>query len=637
MPLRKINNLVKYKFDSFMSKGVISLIAGLFILSVLFVVIISIIGAFVGIATTDQQFSDFGKLMWDTVLHSLDGGVLASLETNSTAYIVLMLIATLGGMVLISILIGVLNSGIAKQLDELRKGRSLVIENEHTVILGWSPQIFYIVNELITANEGKKGSCISILAEKDKVEMEDEISMKVIDFKNTKVVCRTGNPIDLTDLEIINPHTAKSIIILSPEGMEDPDSLMIKMILAITNNPQRRPESYHIVAEIRDPKNIEVARLVGKNEVSFILMEDVLSKIIAQTCRQSGLSVVFNELLDFKRNKINFLEEQSLIGKQFSKALFSYNRGTPIGLKYSNGSIELNPPSHKLIERGDKIIVVAEDGSKINPVNNPELNIDATTIRQTERANRNQEKTLILGWNRQAHTIITELDNYVVKDSIVTVVSDSQHIEHEIALTGKELKHLKMHHIIGDTSNRRVLDSLECETYDHIIILSHSITNNIQESDARTIFTLLHLRDIAEKSGHPFSIVSQMLDIRNRELVKVTRADDFVVSDKLNSLMLSQVSEEKALALVFEDLFRSEGSEVYLKPASDYVELRKPINFFTVVESARRKNEIAIGCRLLSKYDEDALDQGVIVNPDKTKNFTFFEEDKIIVLAENDW
>ena len=637
MPLRKINNVVKYKFDSFMSKGVISLIAGLFILSVLFVVIISIIGAFVGIATTDQQFTDFGKLMWDTVLHSLDGGVLASLETNSTAYIVLMLIATLGGMVLISILIGVLNSGIAKQLDELRKGRSLVIENEHTVILGWSPQIFYIVNELITANEGKKGSCISILAEKDKVEMEDEIAMKVIDFKNTKVVCRTGNPIDLTDLEIINPHTAKSIIILSPEGMEDPDSLMIKMILAITNNPQRRPESYHIVAEIRDPKNIEVARLVGKNEVSFILMEDVLSKIIAQTCRQSGLSVVFNELLDFKRNKINFLEEQSLIGKQFSKALFSYNRGTPIGISYSNGLIQLNPPSHKLIERGDKIIVVAEDGSKINPVNNPELNIDATTIRQTEDRNRNPEKTLILGWNRQAYTIITELDNYVVKDSIVTVVSDSQHIEHEITLTGKELKHLKMHHIIGDTSNRRVLDSLDCETYDHIIILSHSITNNIQESDARTIFTLLHLRDIAEKSGHPFSIVSQMLDIRNRELVKVTRADDFVVSDKLNSLMLSQVSEEKTLALVFEDLFRSEGSEVYLKPASDYVELRKPINFFTVVESARRKNEIAIGCRLLSKYDEDALDQGVIVNPDKTKNFTFFEEDKIIVLAENDW
>ncbi|MFN5175258.1 MAG: potassium transporter TrkA, partial [Ignavibacteria bacterium] len=262
--------MIKYKFDSFMSKGVISLIAGLFILALLFVFSISIIGAFIGIITSDSSFADFGKLMWETVLHSLDGGVISALRTNSFSYITLMLIATLGGMVLISILIGVLNSGIAKQLDDLRKGRSLVIEDGHTVVLGWSPQIFYIINELITANEGKKNSCISILAEKDKVEMEDEISMKIGDFKNTKVVCRTGNPIDLTDLEIINPHTAKSIIILSPEGIEDPDSLMIKMILAITNNPHRRPESYHIVAEIRDPKNIEVARLVGKNEVSFI-------------------------------------------------------------------------------------------------------------------------------------------------------------------------------------------------------------------------------------------------------------------------------------------------------------------------------------------------------------------------------
>lgn len=637
MPHSKISNVLKYKFDSFMSKGVISLIAGLFFLALAFVIVISVLGAMIGVLTQDISFADFGRLMWDTVLHSLDGGVLASLKTDSLPYITLMLIATLGGMVLISILIGVLNSGIAKQLDELRKGRSLVIEDGHTVILGWSPQIFYIINELITANEGKKQSCISILAEKDKVEMEDEIMMKIGDFKGTKVVCRTGNPIDLTDLEIINPHTAKSIIILSPEGLEDPDSLMIKMILAITNNPHRRPESYHIVAEIRDPKNIEVARLVGKNEVSFILMEDVLSKIIAQTCRQSGLSVVFNELLDFKRNKINFLEEQQLVGKQFSKALFSYNRGTPIGLKYENGTIQINPPSHKLIERGDKIIVVAEDGSKINPVVNPELNIDATCIRQTEGKKRVPERTLILGWNRQANTIITELDNYVIQGSIVTVVSDAEGILSEIQIVSSQLKNLTMHHSLGDTSNRRILDALECETYDHIIILSHSITNNIQESDARTIFTLLHLRDIAEKTGHPFSIVSQMLDVRNRELVKVTRADDFVVSDKLNSLMLSQISEEKALALVFEDLFRSEGSEVYLKPASDYVELRKPINFFTVVEAARRKNEVAIGCRLLSKYDEDALDQGVIVNPDKTKNFTFFEEDKIIVLAENDW
>lgn len=636
MPFRSTKKYLQYKFDTLMSKGVISLISGLFFISVIFVFIIAIIGALLGINNSETTTISFWDLVWSTVLHSLDGGVISANKGN-WMFMTLMFIATLGGMVLISILIGVLNSGIAKQLENLRKGRSLVIEKDHTVILGWSPQIFYIISELITANKGKKNACISILAEKDKVEMEDEIFMKIEDFSNTKIVCRTGNPIDLTDLEIINPHTAKSIIILSPDTSNDPDSLMIKMILAITNNPQRRPDKYHIVAEIRDPKNIEVARLVGKNEVSFILMEDVLSKIIAQTCRQSGLSVVFLELLDFKRNKINFLEENSLVGKQFHRALFAYNEASPIGIRYSNGTIQLNPPSSRVIERGDKIIAVAEEGSKIHSTVNPDLNIDGTAVILTDIINRKPENTLILGWNRQAKTIISELDHYVIPGSKVNAVSEHNDIEHELIVLSKSLNNIELQYTFGDTSNRRVLDSLNCKQYDHIIILSYSQILDIQEADARTIFTLLHLRDIAEKTGHPFSIVSQMLDVRNRELVNVTSADDFVVSDKLNSLMLSQVSEEKDLALVFEDLFKSEGSEIYLKPASEYVELRKPINFYTIVEAAKRRNEIAIGCRMLSRYDEDAIEQGVIVNPDKFKLFTFFEEDKIIVLAENDW
>ncbi|MGA1308252.1 MAG: hypothetical protein ACO30M_10235, partial [Candidatus Kapaibacteriota bacterium] len=92
MPYRKVSNVLKYKFDSFMSKGVTSLIAGLFILSLVFVLVISIIGAIIGIATNDESFADFGRLMWDTVLHSLDGGVISALHTNNISYVSLMLI-----------------------------------------------------------------------------------------------------------------------------------------------------------------------------------------------------------------------------------------------------------------------------------------------------------------------------------------------------------------------------------------------------------------------------------------------------------------------------------------------------------------------------------------------------------------
>ena len=36
-----------------------------------------------------------------------------------------------------------------------------------------------------------------------------------IDLKNTKIICRSGDPTDLFDLSIVNPHTSRSIIVLS--------------------------------------------------------------------------------------------------------------------------------------------------------------------------------------------------------------------------------------------------------------------------------------------------------------------------------------------------------------------------------------------------------------------------------------
>jgi len=51
----------------------------------------------------------------------------------------------------------------------MRKGRSRVIERNHTLILGWSPTVFAIIGELIIANENQRRPRIVILADHDKV------------------------------------------------------------------------------------------------------------------------------------------------------------------------------------------------------------------------------------------------------------------------------------------------------------------------------------------------------------------------------------------------------------------------------------------------------------------------------------
>jgi hypothetical protein len=126
-----------------------------------------------------------------------------------------------------------------------------------------------------------------------------------------------------------------------------------------------------------------------------------------------------------------------------------------------------------------------------------------------------------------------------------------------------------------------------------------------------------------------------MLDLRNRELAEVAAVDDFIVSEHLVSLMMTQLSENADLFAVFTDLFDPEGSEIYLKPVGDYVASGQPVNFYTVTEAARRRGETAIGYRLIGEAGDSDKSYGVRTNPKKSEPVTFGPEDKVIVIAEN--
>jgi voltage-gated potassium channel Kch len=169
-----------------------------------------------------------------------------------------------------------------------------------------------------------------ILSERDKIEMEDDIRAKFASTANTRVICRSGNPLDLDDLTVVDPHSARSIIVLAPET-ENPDIHVIKSVLAITNNPARKSEPYHIVAEIREPRNLEAAALVGGKETIYVQGEDLIARVTAQTCRQSGLSVVYTELLDFDGAEIYFKSEPGLAGRTYREIIAAYEDSTGHG------------------------------------------------------------------------------------------------------------------------------------------------------------------------------------------------------------------------------------------------------------------------------------------------------------------
>ncbi|HEX3050512.1 MAG TPA: TrkA C-terminal domain-containing protein, partial [Aggregatilineaceae bacterium] len=615
-----------------MARGTISIIGWLIVATVIMVLIVSVIAVLTGSTSgTDGESQSLLKTVWNSLMHALDSGALGGDGTDNIGFVVLMIVMTAFGIFVLSILIGILTTAIDAKIEDMRKGRSFVVEQGHTVILGWSPQIFSVISELVTASENQSYSCIVILAEKDKVEMEDAIRSRVGRTGHTRIVCRTGSPIDLTELEIVNPDGARSIIILSGEE-QDPDAYVIKCLLALTNAPGRT-HICPIVAEIRSADNLEVARMVGRDKAILLPVSDLISRIAVQTCLQSGLSVVYMELLDFGGDEIYFKEEPGLVGKTLGEALLAYETSSVIGLRLHDGQVKLNPPLDTVIQRGDQVIAISADDDTIVLSGKTDVGIRPEIIVAPNGRQKAPERTLILGWNQRGTAVICQLDFYVAPGSELTIVADMDDLETVIAQGCSGLQNLQVQVLRGNTTHRRTLDELSIPTYDHVITLSND-EQSIQEADAHTLVTLLHLRDISDKSGCKFSIVSEMLDVRNRELAEITRADDFIVSDKLISLMLSQVSENPELLAVLMDLFDPDGSELYLKPASDYVQLGEALPFYTVVQSARQRHEIAVGYRLVAEAGDVNRAYGVHVNPNKAQSVTFGPDDKIIVLAE---
>jgi voltage-gated potassium channel Kch len=611
---------LRYKFDNLMSRGTPALIGLLAAASTVLVVTFGVISVFV--AEDEVREEGIARTLWMSMMRALDPGTVAGDEGNGL-FLFVMLLVTLGGLFIVAALVGVLSAGLDSKLENLRKGRSRVAERGHTVLLGWSDQVFTMVSELVDANESESRSCIAVLADRDKVEMEDDLRDRLGSTGRTRVVCRTGNPADPVDLEIANLDEAKSVIVLSPED-DEADALVIKTLLALGNrswNGHRPP----VVTSVVDAHNLAPARLAGGRAAVIIDADDIAARLVVQTSRQAGLSVVFSDLLDFDGDEVYMRHEPSLAGVAYGDALHAYDTATVVGLRRRDGAVILNPPMGTPLDASDQVVVIAEDDSLIKLATAPpQVAVGALSPRPASPAP--AERILLLGWNSRASKIVEQLDHYVTPGSELHIAARSPSIDHDLRHLQSLLRRLRLGFKEADITDRVALESLDVGTFHHVILLAEPAASS-ELADSRTLVTLLHLRDMEATLGQRYSIVSEMNDERNRMLAQVTKADDFVVGGRLISLLLTQLAENHHLAAIFGSLFDPSGSEIYLKPASSYVRLGEWINFSTVIEAASRRGETAIGYRLLA--------YGVRLNPEKNQPLAFEHGDLVIVLAED--
>ncbi len=123
---------------------------------------------------------------------------------------------------------------------------------------------------------------------------------------------------------------------------------------------------------------------------------------------------------------------------------------------------------------------------------------------------------------------------------------------------------------MGTGTNRRLLEELLASDVDDILVLSDDELE-AEASDSQTLLQLIFLRDISKKAGKKFTITSEMRKSNNQRLATQARVEDFVIGSNIVNLLMTQIAENRELTALFEDILDEEGSEIYMKPASEYV------------------------------------------------------------------
>ena len=685
----KLKNKIQGMLEETLSRGTISIIAWLAVTMILTVVIFSFVLVLMNLRPDNETGSlSLIEAIWQNFLRVIDPGGLQN--DRLWGYRIVSAVVTLLGVLIFGALVGVLTTGLDNLFIEIRKGKTEIVKKDFTLILGWNPTIFKIISELVISNANHKNKKIVILSKNDKIKMEDEINLRINqkellkNFHNslgekshktyqTKIYCRSGSIIDTDDLNIVHPENAESVIILSSE--EDKEDInTIKCILAL------RKKAKKIITEIKDEHNKELMDFCFQNgenkNILYIPSEKWLSRITAQASRQPGFSVIATEILNYDNDEIYFSKiSKELIGKTFKEISLNCVTSIVLGICKKNldknnlkeiyqkemaegklsgiqKNIILNPYEkfHNNTINGENIGCVIEEGDELilfqSDDGYPEFFFEDLKIEKFQWKNSMEDvilpksKTLILGYNKRIYKIINELYEYVSTDSEVHIIAKmDEEVEKQLKenfgsenVTNEDITDYKI------SEKEYAGEKFNLESYESIIILGYDNLET-QEKDAKSMLTMLLIKKLLEKNNKcalkEKSIVIEIYDEKNREIVELTEVSDYIISDTIISSVISQLSEEKRLYYVFDELFSGEGCEIYMFSADNYIEnFNREYTFKELSTIVANEGTILLGYRDMSERVEKKKDYGVHLNINKNNKIKLNKNDKLIVLFE---
>ncbi|VAH97015.1 unnamed protein product [Triticum turgidum subsp. durum] len=640
---------------------------------------------------TDDSLSDCLWLSWTFVAdagnHANAVGVGPKLVSVSIS---------IGGMLVFAMMLGLVTDSISEKFDSLRKGRSEVIEQSHTLILGWSDKLGSLLNQICIANESLGGGTIVVMAERDKEEMEADIAKMEFDLKGTAVICRSGSPLILADLKKVSVSKARAIVVLAEEGNADQsDARALRIVLSLTG--VKEGLRGHIVVELSDLDNEVLVKLVGGDLVETVVAHDVIGRLMIQCARQPGLAQIWEDILGFENCEFYIKRWPQLVGMQFEDVLISFPDAVPCGIKMASygGKIILNPDDCYVLQEGDEVIVIAEDDDTYTPAPLPKVK-EAVYI-DIVRHERNSQKILLCGmrrdiddmivvrrgyppkdfvgpksperilfcgWRRDMEDMIMVLDAFLAPGSELWMFNDVPEIDRERKLIEggldfSRLENITLVHREGNAVIRRHLESLPLESFDSILILAdESVEDSAIQADSRSLATLLLIRDIQAKrlpykeaigsdgfrrSLSEGSWMGEMQQASDKSVIISEildpRTKNLLYMSKISDYVLSNELVSMALAMVAEDRQINYVLEELFAEQGNELQIRQS-DLYLREDEELNFFEVMLRARqrkeVVIGYRLEDAERAIINPPDKVSRRRWSPKDVFVAIAEKE-
>ena len=503
-------------------------------------------------------------------------------------------------------IVATLTTALRAFVDKKSQAKGKINIENHFVILNWNSKVPEMVYNLLC--KGYKNS-ILILSNKNKEYITNEIeSLKSIyperkDKNKIKLIVKEGNPLLHGTLDDVSIDKASNIVIMSREDMAPGDDKNItssdlnalKILLALGNfnikqdcNIVVETENEHTKQKIENIS--ETISTLKDKSVIPVSFNKKIGQVIAQSVVDPELANIYLDLLSYDGSEFYSVDSYESIDEY----LTHYNSSIPI-------------------KKYDSLFVLAETNKDLTQKRNKPYST-TKTIKFKEYDPQDFFTVFVIGDNKKSEHIMENLELF------------SKGYNSKVGL--------KKYH--KDENDKLIEDIRNTEGRKKVLILSDDTVGD--DSLDSNVFVSLIALETAFKENKELSFITELLDSRNLNSVKDFNIKNAIISNKLMSLLITQLAMNKNSKEFFESLLMTdtdEGGEIFdikINRVNQVLDLNQDLTFQNKAELVQSfYNSVEKKCMLIGIIQNgDAM--YLCENQDENKPITLNELDSLIYI-----